>query len=351
MDQVMGCHMANPSELFRAMATGDPYPVKAFFAIGNNALLSYPNQHQIHRALLNQDLIVVQDIFMTPTAMLADFVLPGDVFTERNHVADTWGWGNRLTLSQQVVDPGGEVRSTFAFWRDLAHAMGHGERFPWATLEDLLDHRLAPSGRTFAEFEAETIMDGPPPSFRKYRRRGFATPSGKVELSSSVLGDLGFDPLPYFRQGPAVSDDYPYRVFTGVREDPFFQTGQRNIGTLRRRSPSPKIFVHPDDAARDGLVEGEWVRLETATGSVAAKVAIKESMLPGHLRVPHGWWYPELRGSADLAGAFVSSDAVLCADDDEHLDLEQGTPHFKGFPGRLVPIDAPAGMSPITLEG
>jgi hypothetical protein len=68
-DQVMGCHMANPSELFRAMDTGDPYPVKAFFSLGNNTLLSYPNQHQIHRALLNQELIVVQDIFMTPTAM------------------------------------------------------------------------------------------------------------------------------------------------------------------------------------------------------------------------------------------------------------------------------------------
>ena len=93
------------------------------------------------------------------------------------------------------------------------------------------------------------------------------------------------------------------------------------------------------------------MRLETAFGHVDAKVAIKESMLAGHLRVPHGWWYPELRGTAELAGAFLSSDAVLCADDDAHLDHEQGTPHFKGYPGRLVRIDAPAGMSAITLAG
>jgi anaerobic selenocysteine-containing dehydrogenase len=351
MDQVMGCHMANPSEVFRAMDTGEPYPVKACFVIGNNALLSYPNQHQVHRALLNQDLLVVQDLFMTPTAMLADYVLPGDTFSERNHVADTWGWGNRLTLGQQVVDPGGEVRSTFALWRDLAHAMGHGDRFPWATLEDVLDERLAPSGTSFAEFAATRIMDAPAPAFRKYRRTGFSTPSGKVELRSSILARLGFDPLPYFREGPAPTEAYPYRVFTGVREDPFFQTGQRNIGVLRRRSPSPKVFVHPDDAARDGLSEGDWVRLETETGSVLAKVSIRRSMLAGHLRVPHGWWYPELRGTTELAGAFVSSDAVLCPDDDEHLDLEQGTPHFKGFPGRLVPVDAPTGMSTTTLEG
>jgi hypothetical protein len=84
---------------------------------------------------------------------------------------------------------------------------------------------------------------------------------------------------------------------------------------------------------------------------VVAKVAIKDNMLEGHLRVPHGWWYPELRSTQELAGAFMSSDAVLCPDGDEFLDHEQGIPHFRGFPGRLVRVDAPTGMSPITLEG
>jgi anaerobic selenocysteine-containing dehydrogenase len=340
MDQVMGCHMANPSDLFRAMATGDPYVVKALFVLGNNALMSYPNQHRVREALEHQDLIVVQDIFMTPTAMLADYVLPGDVFSERNHVADSWGWTGGIRLSQQAVVPTGEIRSTFAFWRDLAHALGHGEQFPWATIEDLLDHRLAPSGRTFAEFASSTLGEAPPPVHRKYLDVGFATPSGKVELSSSILADLGFDPLPSYREGPATSPEYPYTVFSGVREDPFFQTGQRNIGVLRRRSPWPRIFIHPADATREGLVDGEWVRLETAHGHVDAELAVQDTILPGHLRVPHGWWYPEMRGRADLAGAFLSSDAVLCGDDDDLLDREQGTPHFKGYPGRLRRTDA-----------
>lgn len=344
MDQVMGCHMANPTETFRAMADGDPYPVKAFFALGNNALLSYPNQHQVRRAIENQDLVVVQDVFMTPTAMLADYVLPGDVFSERNHVADTWGWGSRLNLSQKIVEPGGEIRSTFAFWRDLAHAMGHGEHFPWATVEELLDHRLSPSGRSFEGFAAAGVTDAPFPEYRKYLATGFATPSGKVELSSSILADLGFDPLPYHREGPAPDAEYPYSVFSGVREDPYFQTGQRNVPSLRRRVPLPLVFIHPEDAARDGLVDGRWVRLETRHGHVDAKLSVRDTMLPGHLRVPHGWWFPELRGRAELAGAFLSSDAVLCGDSDDLLDREQGTPHFKGYPGRLVAIDPPAGL-------
>ena len=351
VDQVMGCHMANPSEVFRAMADGDPYPVKAFFVLGNNALLSYPNQHQVHRGMLNQDLIVAHEIFMTPTAMLADYVLPGDVFTERNHIADTWGWSNRLTLSEAVADAPEEGSSTFRFWTDLARRMGFAEHFPWNTLEEVLDHRLEPSGRTWEEFRSSTVMDLSPPAFRKYRGTGFATPSGKVELSSSILADLGFDPLPYHRPAPQPSAEYPYLVFSGVREDPFFQTGQRNIGVLRRRSPAPRFFLHPDDAEREGLVEGCWARLETEHGHVHAKVSVQPGMRAGHVRVPHGWWFPEARGSVDLAGAFVSSDAVLTVDTDDLLDHEQGIPHFKGYPGRLVACEAPEGMSRTTLEG
>ncbi len=340
-DIVMGCYMANPSATFRAMATGDPYPVKAFFTLGNNTLLSYPNQHQIHQALLNQDLIVAHEIFMTPTAMLADYVLPGDVFSERNHIADTWNWRLGLALSQKVVEPPPEASSTFQFWRDLAHRFDFEALFPWHTLEDMLDYRLAPSGTSFAEFAAEQYMRIPKPQYRKYRKVGFATPSGKVELESSILGELGFDALPYYRPGPEPSESYPYLVFTGVREDAFFQTGQRQVASLRKRSPLPRLFMHPLDAAGEGISDGDWARLQTATGEVTAEVSVQHSMKQGHIRVPHGWWYPELRGKTELAGAFISSDAVLCADAPEFLDHEQGIPHFKGFPGRIERLPGP----------
>ena len=290
---------------------------------------------------MNQDLIVAHEIFMTPTAMLADYVLPGDVFSERNHIADSWSWTTRLSLSQKVVDAPEDASGTFQFWVDLAERMGLGAHFPWDSPEDLLDYRLSPSKRRFTDFEAGTFMEAPPPEFHKYRKHGFATPTGKVELSSSILDELGFDPLPYYREGPTTSEAFPYSVFTGVREDPYFQTGQRNIPSLRKRTPYPSFFLHPVDAERDGFSNGDWARLETETGKVVAQIQIHESMKEGHLRVPHGWWYPELRGNEALAGAFLSSDAMLCPDQDEFLDYEQGIPHFKGFPGRLVKIEEP----------
>ena len=343
-DQVMGCHMANPTSVFRAMAKEEPYPVKAFFVLGNNALLSYPNQHQVLRGMLNQELIVAHEIFMTPTAMLADYVLPGDVFTERNHIADSWSWSTRLTLSQKLVEPPTEASSTFSFWRELAHRMGFGTEFPWSSLEDLLDYRLSLSSRTFRDFESSTFMEMPPVEYRKYLKTGFATPSGKVELYSSLLEQLGFDPLPYHREPADICDEYPYRVFTGVREDAFFQTGQRNIKVLRDRYPLPKLFLHTRDALKEGIEDGDWAKLETTSGEVIAQVSVQESMKEGHIRVPHGWWYPELRGKEELSGAFISSDAVLCSDDDEFLDREQGVPHFKGFAGRIRKTEPPRAL-------
>ena len=343
-DLVMGCHMANPTNVFRAMATGDPYQIKALFVLGNNTLLSYANQHQILKALNNQELIVAHEIFMTPTAMLADYVLPGDVFTERNHIADSWSWTNRLTLSQKAVEPPVQASSTFEFWTDLGRRMGFAEHFPWDSLEDLLDYRLSRSNRTFAQFEQTSYMEAPAPKFRKYRKTGFATPSGKVELYSSILADLNFDPLPYYREGPSPDKKYPYLVFTGVREDPFFQTGQRNISVLRSRCPEPKLYMHPIDVSREGFEEGEWVNLETPSGKVSARISVQKSMKEGHVRVPHGWWYPETRFEAPLSGAFISSDAVLCSDEDEFLDYEQGVPNFKGFPGRVTKSSLPRAL-------
>ena len=103
-----------------------------------------------------------------------------------------------------------------------------------------------------------------------------------------MLGGLGFDPLPYYRSGLATSEDFPYLVFNGVWEDSFFQTGQRNIKELRDRCPVPKIFMHPADAEREDLNDGEWIELQTAYGAVTAELSVQPKMKMGHLRLPHG---------------------------------------------------------------
>ncbi len=337
---VMGNYMANPPDVFRAMDTGDPYPVKAFFVLGNNTLLSYPNQQRIARGLRNQELIVCHELFMTPTAAMADYVLPGDTWLERPNVHGSFGWRSWLIATEQAVQPPGECRSVFAFWRDLAVRMGMEEHFPWRTVEEMLDYRLQPLGVSYQEFTETYDMRIAPKRFRTYRDKGFGTPSGKVELRCSALEQMGFDPLPYYREAPR-DDRFPFNVFIGVREDPYFQTGQRQLPAFRRMSPLPVTFVHPADAERLGLAEGDWAEVSSAHGSISAVVEIRPDMLEGELRVPRGWWFPELMDRIPHGGADKHGDSMLIDDHDDHVDLEQGVPAFKGFAGSIRRLEKP----------
>ncbi|MGI9477350.1 MAG: molybdopterin-containing oxidoreductase family protein [Hyphomicrobiaceae bacterium] len=333
---VSGSYMANPSAVFRAMADGDPYPVKALITLGNNTLLGFANMQLIHRAFMNQDLIVAHEHIKTPTAQLADYILPGDAWTERPAIADGFGWTSIYRSSQQAVLPPGEARGVYDFWRELAMRFGFEEHFPWHDVNELLDYRLAGLGMSFDTFADEHAYHVDSFKFRKYETTGFATPSGKVELASSILGELGFDELPYWREEPEMFREEPLRLFTGVREDPFFQTGHRHIAPLRERAPEPLMYLNPITAEQYGLAGGDMAIATTAQGRVTMKVAVRDDMPERLVRIPHGWWLPEEPGTIDgLSGAWEMADAQLCRDDDDFLDAEQGIPHLKGIPCQL----------------
>ena len=332
---VTGSYMANPSAVFRAMAYGEPYPVKAFFFLGNNPLMSYANMPLIYEGLMNQELIVGHEQFLTPTAQLADYVLPADSWLERPSLSDGYGWTSMVRPSEQAVEPPGECRSTFDFWRLLARELGQAEHFPWPDLDAINAHRLEATGLDFEQFSKLPVF-GAAPEFKKYEKTGFATPTGKVELESTILADLGFDSLPYYREDPPSDPAYPLQMFTGVREDEFFQTGHRHIEPLRKRKPEPTLFVHSETASAHDIEQDEWVEVENKMGRIRIQVCVRDDMPPGLVRIPHGWWKPETkRGLGHLSSAWEHADAQLCPDDDDYLDREQGIPHFKGIPCRI----------------
>lgn len=333
---ITGSFMAVPAATFRAMAHGDPYPVKAFFSLGNNTMLGYSNLELLYEAMMNQDLIVVNEHIMTPTAQLADYVLPGDSWLERPQLYDALRWVSTIGLSSQAMDPPGECRSVYEFWRELAIRMGFGEHFPWESLEDLYDYRLSKTGMTFAQASEEKLALGVKPEFRKYEQTGFATPSGKVELKSSVLEEMGFDPLPYYREMLEPNEDFPLTMFMGVRDDEYFQTGHRHIAEMRKRKPEPTIYLHEETAAEHKINIGDWVAVTTRGGTVKGLAEIRDDMPRRLVRVPHGWWKPETKQGSDyLSGAWEYSDSNVTLDDYEYLDREQGVPHLRGIPCRI----------------
>ena len=337
-----GSYMTPPSSLFRAMAGEGPYPVKAFFFLGNNPIMSYANMPLIIEAMMNQDLIVAHEQFMTPSCQLADYILPADSWLERPWLFDNMTWLSHYRTSEQSMSPPGECRSTFEFWKHLANVLDRPEVIPWETLEDFYTYRLKKLGVSWQEFVSSNEVYFKKPEFFKYRKTGFATPSGKVELKSTLLEDLGFDPLPYFREDPPSDPKYPLKLFTGVREDGFFQTGHRHIEEFRKRHPEPCIFLSENTAKQYDLDDGEWVEVENELATLTMKLTIHDSMPDNLVRVPRGWWKPEMKqGIGHLSGALKYSEAMLCRDDEDYLDREQGIPHLKGVPCQINKIVQP----------
>ncbi|MBW2062926.1 MAG: molybdopterin-dependent oxidoreductase [Deltaproteobacteria bacterium] len=332
-----GSFMAHPAGVFKAMRTSDPYPIKAMASIANNTLMQYANQKGIYDGIMNLDLFVVHEHFMTPTAQLADYVLPGDAWIERPNFVNGFDSGSTFMVGQKLRQAPGECRSVYDFWRGLGIRMGFEEYFPWKDEEELLDYRIQKTGMKWNEFaEKVPFFPGRPP--KPYQETGFATPSGKVELSSSVLSDLGYDPLPHYIEPgqspiatPELVKEYPLTLYVGLMEEEYFHSSLRQIDAFRKRNPFPISMINPETGRNLGISEGDWVFVETTHGRIKMKAGLRDEMPPDLVRVPHGWWFPEqTQGEPTLSAGFDHSDAVVLSDDDYNLDPEQGLPDMRG---------------------
>ena len=335
-----------PPALFAAMRGEGPYEVKAAIVAANNTVMSYAGQQGIVEAFMNQDLVVVFEHWITPTAQLADYVLPGDLWAERDALGPQYEQAPLFSPRQKVYEPAGQCRSWYDVVKGLADRLGLAHRFPWKTSRDLFDFQLEGVGLTFEEACAAAPAAVP----RRVPMLGsFVTPSGKVELASSVLRDLGFDACPVYREpaDPGAAEaaegkQFPYTVFAGFREAKSYNTNFHQIASLRRLEPEPCAFVNPADAEREGIAEGEWVRVETAYGAVGLMVHVDRAQPEATLRVPHGWWKPERpQGvAAGLSDAMLHNDGMLFPDDDWNLDPAQGLPNLRGgIHARIVRIE------------
>ncbi len=322
---------AIPPDLFAAMRGEGPYPVKAFFAVGNNTVMSYANQQGIIDALMNQDLVVAFENWMTPTAQLSDYVLPGDMWAERDVLTPAFDVAPLLTVGQAFCEPVGECKSWYFVIKGLADRLGLADAFPWEDEYALYDFRMAPLGMTWEDARAQA----PAPVMMKPVAVGqFVTPSGKVELASSVLADLGYDPLPSYIEPAdpgATSGDYPYIAFAGYRERYSYNTCLHQIESLRAHEPDACLFINPEDAEREGIAEGDLCEVQSAYGKVRLMARVDADQPAGSIRVPHGWWKPETAQGleAGLSGAQELNDGMLFPDESWNLDGPQGVPGLR----------------------
>jgi anaerobic selenocysteine-containing dehydrogenase len=294
--------------LYRAALEGAPYPVRGLVGFGANLLLAHADVARGRRALAALDFYVHADVFMNPTAELADVVLPVATPFEREGLKigfDVSAEAQSLVqLRRKIVEPRGEARSDTDIVFGLATRLGLGAHFWNGDVDAGYRHQLEPSGLSLEALRAEPrgIRVALESRHRKYAERrggvpvGFATPSGRVELYCDSFRSHGYPPLPDHedplvgpRSRPDLAGRYPL-ILTCAKSTQFCESQHRALASLRRLAHDPEIEIHPEAAAARGIGAGDWVVIETADGSVRARARLNESLEPCVVSGQHGWW-------------------------------------------------------------
>lgn len=313
--------------IYRAMITGKPYPVKALMVHAHNPMLVQGNTKLIYKALKSLELSVVFDYFRTPTAELADYVLPVASWLERpDYMGD---YGGEAALPASI--PGEyDHKTDYEIWRGIGLKLG--QDWPWKNLEEVFDFCLEPVGMTFEQFLEKGRGISRKATYRNYEEKGFATTTGKAELYSTVLEKLEYDPLPQYEEPPEtpisrpdLKEEFPLMLITGGRFRPLFHSEFRQIESLRRLHPDPIVQVNPKTAKKLGIGEDDWIWIESPRGRIKMKCQLYPGIDPQVVHCQHGWWFPELPGEEpSLHGAWESNVNVLTDDDPDHCNPISG---------------------------
>ena len=318
-----------PKVAWEAILTEKPYPLKAGLLCGTNPIATRANAKEVYQALDKLEFLAVIDFFLTPTAELADIFLPAGTWLEQNHVADNWKRHGFVLARQKCVQIG-EAWQDHKIFQELGKKMGQEW---WDTVEDALDYLLEPAGLTWEEFKEKGWLQGEM-VYNKYKERGFSTPTGKVELYSTVLEKWGYDPLPKYTElpespvsKPDLLDKFPYILNAGLRTPTFFHAANRNMPWLREIRPDPIVEIHPDAAEKNGIEDGDWVTIASPRGQCRQRAKLNTGIDPRVIVAEHGWWYPEIKDPGH--GWDISNINILTDNSHETMDQAIGATNLR----------------------
>jgi anaerobic selenocysteine-containing dehydrogenase len=318
----------------RAILHGDPYPIKALLIVGSSLLTSLPNPELWKACFKKLDFMVTFDRFMTADGMFADIILPAT--TNFENMAYQKYPSGCCQLSQNVIEPIGESKPAFQFLSELAGRLGYGDLFP-GTEEELIRFAFKDSPVSVEDLKAHpegVRYDAGSQEYHKYAkgrlrsggRPGFNTPSGKIELVSSLLEKYGYDGLPIYLEpieGPFGSPDlfkrYPLVLNTGARLQSAFRSQHLNIPGLLKLQPKPQVLINPVDAEARGIENQDRVWVESPRGRVGVWAKVTDDVMTGQVELNAG------------GGSPIQTEAWRDANANYVTDFENRDP-ISGFP-------------------
>ena len=295
------------SRVYRAILDADPYPVRGLVLFGSNVLIGHVDPDRGRAALEALDFYAHIDMFDNPGAAYADILLPASTTWESPAAratfrgdADTGRWSQ---YKAAAVPPQHDSRPDLDIIFDLAARLGFGPEFFDGDQDAAWDHHLSPAGLTMADLRAQPsgVRSDLATRYRKYaetspdtgKARGFATPTGRMELYATAFPAAGYDPLPRYSEpvdSPMAADsDYPL-VLTSFRIMQFIGPQNRNTPRLRGKQPDPFMEIHPDTAKAAGIADGDWAIVENTNGRAQLKAKYTASIHPRVITAPYGWW-------------------------------------------------------------
>ena len=265
------------SQMFDAMDRGE---LRALYVLGENPAQSEADNHRTVRLLQGLDHLVVQDIFLTKTAQLADVVLPATVaaFEADGTVTSS---ERRVQRLRPALRPPDGARDDLEILSELARRLGHDWGHPSA--QEVWDEcrRLSPmhAGMRYDRLEALGGIQWPCPS-----EDHPGTPFLHARLWEEDPGKRGapapFSPVAFEPPLDELSTEFPVRLTTGRRLDSF-NTGVQSSGYASPLRRAETIDLSPEDIASLGVAEGEVVRVSSRRGSITVPVGRDRSLRPG----------------------------------------------------------------------
>ncbi len=363
-------HEPHAAQLIPSVLEGEPYPIRGLIVHGAHLLTSWSESAVWRRVLERLDFLVCIDRTMTADAAYADIVLPATTLFEIDSYVT---YGPVFRLREKVIEPVGEARNDYLIMAELARRLGYGHLYPQSE-EEMIRFVLEGSGFTLDEVkEAGGWVKIPVPmmEYKKWEKGGlrpdgkpgFDTPTGKFEITSTILEEYGHEPLPKYTEpaegplgAPGLRETFPLVFNSGARPHTDFHSQHHGIPGLAKDHPEPIVEMNTNDASARGIRSGDLVEVRTARGSVPFRARVTDDIVEGAIECNQGggtpvgpkawqeWNVNELTdsGNYDEISGFPVYKALLC----EVSKVEEGTETTRTHAANKVTMCEPCLLHP-----